>query len=907
MDLALPSDFELRIWDFYQGIAMSSLLLWNVAWSAALAVGVFCVGRLPALRRRPAVMHILWFGVLLRLVVPAVIAIPVLPDATATVRVEADFTNAVPRNVSVEFVPAEVAQPKEPVESVEPQFVSRTKAWTLFDVLLAVSLAGTFVLLIASAIRCWRLLRLKSASDAAPDHLGELIAQLAGERKLSRVPKLRIVDGLATPSLWGFGRRATILLPRHLVDDFDGDQWSCILAHELAHVARGDVWFNLAAAAGVLHLFWWNPVAWWAYQEMRAAQEAGCDALALSQSSASRRRYAETLLHVVDSWNRPSLVQLHVVLGFGTRSVLTRRFEMIADSSVRPRSAAAASLCLGMLALAFFCLPVRAEKAAEDEPQTDQDRIQGSWQGVKAEVNGQAAPKEQVEKGRYVFKENKLTIFQGDKIVEESEFTLDPNENPKAIDIVGNNRRVTGVKYFGIYRIEDDVLTLCLGGERPKEFSGAGKVGLLEFKKVKDEKAAEIAQKTAPTDDAKKAEAPALTGEKIAELKTASRDHIKMIILAMHNYLDQHGSFPPAALYGKDNKGGKHPHSWRVALLPHLAESKLYESYKFDEPWDSPANKEILAKMPYAFRDPNADDKSVNSSYYVLVGTLMEDDKEPKKLQTLFSSKNGVRVSMVRDGTSNTLAVVEAKRDIPWTKPEDIEYDPGKALPNLGGLYKGGFFFGMADGGANFVFDELVKEATIKELISPASGNPLIGEELAKSNALLRQQLSANATENSTKPSEAVLLKYDDGKPDGKKSIAGTGEMIHFVAPEKSLKLKSLRLHCARYGTPKAPNEDVDFSIISDDEATVLHTELVPYSRFKRGESRWTTIEFKEPVDVPEKFWIVVDFNAEQTKGVYLSYDTRTGGKHSKTGVPGGESKPVTTGGDWMIQAVLTK
>lgn len=158
-------------------------------------------------------------------------------------------------------------------------------------------------------------------------------------------------------------------------------------------------------------------------------------------------------------------------------------------------------------------------------------------------------------------------------------------------------------------------------------------------------------------------------------------------------------------------------------------------------------------------------------------------------------------------------------------------------------------------------------------------------------------------------PSEQskTVLKYDDDKPDGKRSIAGSGEMIHFELPDQTQKLKSLRMHCSRYGYPKPPKEDVKIYLLSDDEATVVHTELVPYAKFQRGENQWTTITFKMPVEVPEKFWVTVDFNAEQTKGVYLSFDTSTEGKHSKTGLPGQESKPVATSGDWMIQAVLTK
>ena len=162
-----------------------------------------------------------------------------------------------------------------------------------------------------------------------------------------------------------------------------------------------------------------------------------------------------------------------------------------------------------------------------------------------------------------------------------------------------------------------------------------------------------------------------------------------------------------------------------------------------------------------------------------------------------------------------------------------------------------------------------------------------------------------SAQDGSTKP--VLVIKYGDGKADGKKSIAGTGEMIEFTLPDATQKLKGLRVHCARYGHPQAPKEDVEVSIVSHDESDVIHTELVPYSRFKRGQSRWTTIKFEEPVEVPEKFWLIMDFNAERTKGVYVSYDTSTTGQYSRTGVPGGTSNEVSFDGDWMVQAMLTK
>lgn len=156
-----------------------------------------------------------------------------------------------------------------------------------------------------------------------------------------------------------------------------------------------------------------------------------------------------------------------------------------------------------------------------------------------------------------------------------------------------------------------------------------------------------------------------------------------------------------------------------------------------------------------------------------------------------------------------------------------------------------------------------------------------------------------------TKPT--LIVKYGDGKAEGKKSLAATGEMIEFATPTPTQKLAALRIHCGRYGLPQAPDEDVEFSIVSADESEVVHQEGVAYSKFKRGAPRWTTIKFEEPIDVPAKFWAIMDFNAERTKGVYVSYDSSTEGKHSRTGVPGGESTAVKFGGDWMVQAVFTR
>jgi RNA polymerase sigma-70 factor (ECF subfamily) len=155
--------------------------------------------------------------------------------------------------------------------------------------------------------------------------------------------------------------------------------------------------------------------------------------------------------------------------------------------------------------------------------------------------------------------------------------------------------------------------------------------------------------------------------------------------------------------------------------------------------------------------------------------------------------------------------------------------------------------------------------------------------------------------------SAPAILKYGDGKADGKKSFGGNGQMIHFELPDGVTKVRGIKIHGSRYGLPQAPDEDFEITFLNDDMDEILQTEAAPYRLFKRGREMWVRVNFEEPVELPQEFWIALNFNAQQTKGVYVSYDTSTKGEHSRVGLAGSETPPEPTqfGGDWMVQVLL--
>lgn len=150
-------------------------------------------------------------------------------------------------------------------------------------------------------------------------------------------------------------------------------------------------------------------------------------------------------------------------------------------------------------------------------------------------------------------------------------------------------------------------------------------------------------------------------------LEMSNVNNLKQIGLALHCYHDVLGHFPPVA---QTNKNGKPLLSWRVLILPYIEQDALYRQFRLDEPWDSEHNAKLIPQIPKLYVLPGmeeTDGKKGLTRYRVFVGNGAA--WEPNKALTL---------QQFRDGTSNTWLVVVAKDAVPWTKPEELPFDPKK-------------------------------------------------------------------------------------------------------------------------------------------------------------------------------------------------------------------------------------
>jgi hypothetical protein len=182
----------------------------------------------------------------------------------------------------------------------------------------------------------------------------------------------------------------------------------------------------------------------------------------------------------------------------------------------------------------------------------------------------------------------------------------------------------------------------------------------------------------------------------------------------MHDYQAQHGQLPPAAVCGKD---GKPLLSWRVLLLPHIEQGQLYKEFHLDEPWDSPHNIQFLPRMPATYVPPSGKLWKVPEHHTVCKVFVGK--------HAAFEGTKGLSYPEdFPDGTNNTLLIVEAGEPVPWTKPEELAYDPQGPLPDLRGLFDNGFRAVTADGITRFV-QSTVSEATLRAAITRDGGDRL--------------------------------------------------------------------------------------------------------------------------------------------------------------------------------------
>ena len=189
-------------------------------------------------------------------------------------------------------------------------------------------LCGGILVVAAAALRCSACLGLvrRRALPVCPD-LEALVAALSRTLKLRRPVRLVVTAARVGPAVVGLFH-PTIILPEVIVRGRAPRELEPILAHELLHVRRGDLWIGLLQTIAQA-LWWFHPLVWLANRLTSRAAEACCDEEVIAELGCDPERYARSLLDVLEQ--RRGLVSLPAFPGMRPVDVTRERLERIME------------------------------------------------------------------------------------------------------------------------------------------------------------------------------------------------------------------------------------------------------------------------------------------------------------------------------------------------------------------------------------------------------------------------------------------------------------------------------------------------------------------------------------------------------------------------------------------------
>lgn len=193
---------------------------------------------------------------------------------------------------------------------------------------------------------------------------------------------------------------------------------------------------------------------------------------------------------------------------------------------------------------------------------------------------------------------------------------------------------------------------------------------------------------------------PAVQQAREAARRSQCKNNLKQIGLALHNYHDTHGAFPPSGIVGPLSNNNYDPHSgkmfsWVCMILPYVDQAPLYNQFDFDrsvldqpnEPQDTPLTVMICPSDVGGggvFQHSTlTNNKRFRKGNYAAMVSPVHVETQNRFPGALAMSSSFARLT---DGSSNTIMVSEVRARnhnedqrgvwaLPWTGATQISVD----------------------------------------------------------------------------------------------------------------------------------------------------------------------------------------------------------------------------------------
>ena len=172
---------------------------------------------------------------------------------------------------------------------------------------------------------------------------------------------------------------------------------------------------------------------------------------------------------------------------------------------------------------------------------------------------------------------------------------------------------------------------------------------------------------------------PAVQAAREAARRMSCQNNLRQLGIALHNYHDALGVFPPHQLTSP-------PRNWLTLLLPYFEQNNAHALYRFDAAWNDPLNQPAVNTPIKILLCPSTPGGAGRKDQFSASITAAVSDyatpnnmppiaytanglTPPADTQGIINGHVGVRIPQITDGTSSTaFAVEDAGRPIHWLK-----------------------------------------------------------------------------------------------------------------------------------------------------------------------------------------------------------------------------------------------
>jgi hypothetical protein len=193
------------------------------------------------------------------------------------------------------------------------------------------------------------------------------------------------------------------------------------------------------------------------------------------------------------------------------------------------------------------------------------------------------------------------------------------------------------------------------------------------------------------------------------------KNNLKQIGIALHNYHDEYGMFPPA--YTVDAEGNK-LHSWRTLILPYMEQVALYNTIDLTKPWDDPANNVVRQTSLPVYHCPSSSGLPNHTNYLAIVGDDLAFPHAKSRTKQEFTDELGETIFVVD---------VPEQNMVEWMSPNDADEQMYQSFqPESKTSHKGVVQILLGDGAVRAVTLTLPSEK--RRALMTVGGNEDVGE-----------------------------------------------------------------------------------------------------------------------------------------------------------------------------------